>query len=219
VSTLSSLGTALAGMGGVVVGVLGAVCFVPGLLHEKREQAPASAAVHEATPARAPVGDRKSAADDARVNALEQRLAALEQRPLAASPSGALPMTDVPKDTESAVAEERATFQAALDAHELEPRNTPWGNRAGRSFAEDLGKLSQQGKFSFNRVDCRASTCTADIDWSSEAEARAGWHSLLTYDYGVNCQRNVLLREQPDPHGRTHADLIFSCAGTAETSN
>ncbi len=218
-SHLSSLGMAWAGVAGVAVGVLGAVFFVPGLVHSGGEHGHASELAHEAPRSLAPANGNDSAQESARVSALEQRLAALEQRPMPAVQTNAPTLGAAAKDPETAAADERATFQGALDAHELEPRNTPWGNRASPELTADLGKLAQQGNFSLDRVDCRASTCTAEVDWASEAEARAGWHALLTYEYGVNCQRNVLLREEPDARGRTHADLIFDCTGAAQASN
>jgi hypothetical protein len=218
VSWKSSFGTAFAGVAGVAVGVAGAVFFLPGLVQSRREQAPLRQALNEP---RAPLSlPSLGTSDGVRVSALEQRLAALEQRPESAASPTPAPIPELPKDPAQAAADERAAFQSVLDAHELEPRNTAWSQSASPRFEADLGKLAAQGGFAVDRIDCRASTCVVDLDWPSESQARAGWHSLLTYDYGVNCQRNVLLREEPDARGRLHADLVFDCSrATAQASN
>ncbi len=210
----SSLGVSLAGVAGVAVGVAGAVFFLPGLVESGRQHAPVHAAALDVQRAPQHADASGTGTESARVSALEQRLAALEQRPLGAAspPPAALP--DLPKDSAQAAADERAAFQAVLDAHELEPRNTAWSRSASPAFEMDLNKLAAQGGFAIDHVDCRATTCAVELDWPSQAQAQAGWHGLLTYEYGVNCQRNVLLRDEPDARGRVHADLFFDCAGS-----
>ncbi len=202
----SRLGALAIGMAGAVVGVAAAVFVLPRF------------APRDAPPPEARVVDQARPGPEVfvrdlqirRVGELERRVVELERR----DDNGTAPPPP-PARTErpaSDPAAERAGFQAALAAHDAEPAGTPWAKAAAPRFEADLGTLAAQHAFAVDRVDCRGATCVADVAWTSPNDAQDAWRALLTYDYGVNCARNVLLREDVDARGRAHADLLFDCS-------
>jgi hypothetical protein len=205
----SWLTTAAGVVAGCVFGVSVAALLLPRLVARQPRAVAAEPAVEEH---QLETAEREANGTNAlRVAALERRLFELEERgPGAGSDERRNPPERSPADP----AAERQAFDALLAAHAVQPSGSPWSRAAGARFDADLAKLAGEQAFSVGRVDCRGTSCAADVSWASAAEADRGWRALITADYGVNCTRQVLLREQPDSAGRQHADLLFECAGT-----
>ncbi len=61
-----------------------------------------------------------------------------------------------------------------LADHQAEPRSA-WGARAEREFSVDLQAIGAQAGFQVLDVDCRSSTCAAEVQFPSDSDARANW--------------------------------------------
>jgi hypothetical protein len=106
--------------------------------------------------------------------------------------------------------EEHARFIAQ---HDAERRDGPWASNEERALRVTLGELSEKMKraFSFESVDCRTSTCVAELVWPSETAARVGLQDLLVGSAAAGCGREIAYPPATGegPYG---ASLVLDCA-------
>ncbi|HEY5959314.1 MAG TPA: hypothetical protein VIV60_22305 [Polyangiaceae bacterium] len=133
-------------------------------------------------------------ATSARIARLEKQLESLaavhnENTPIA-SVSSAI-------DEERELAAQRAQDEHAnlLRAHALERRDAVWAPQTERLVRSELDALSEQmtRSFSVQSVDCRTSTCVAQLAWPSLGAAQVNLASLLSGSAGPGCARQIAL--------------------------
>ncbi len=90
-----------------------------------------------------------------------------------------------------------------LRDHEREPLDRGWAQTTGQSLSQDVQGLAQQGNFQVLGTDCRTTTCTAKVHWSSYSEATKNYEVLLHADYQANCARGIVLPPLRTSRSRT----------------
>jgi len=196
----------LAGSAGILVGVLGS--FAGGYVWagrnaqaaRSREVSGPEPVVKSAGATRVVVERRTSPVDEQRLAALEQRLAELAPPP----PSGSAREAPTPLETQQ-------RYETRLREHAAEPVDPTWSRATATLIEADV--LGQSGSMSFRlgRVDCRTTSCTAELEWPSLGEADREYLSLVHFPYRANCSRTVLLPPPSQAEGPLRAQMFLDC--------
>jgi hypothetical protein len=150
--------------------------------------------------------------ETAALGSLEQRMIALERSLASASTT-----EEEPPDPDAARAEIIASHAAAIDAHWQERSDASWAPRATDATHRDLEGIAVQAEVPFEimDVDCRSTTCLAELEWSSYGAAVGGYPDLLHHAYALDCARRIVLPEPATSHDdRYRASLVIDCTGT-----
>jgi len=148
-------------------------------------------------------------AQEARIQLLEQRVAELASRAEAVPPTpSAPPPRPDPEELKRALLEQQLL---RLDAHQRQSIHPTWSSEATRAFSADFSALTQGQPFTVRAIDCRSTSCIANVQWPSYAEAAASYQVLLHHSYAMDCMRSLLLPDPEDPERAYEASLILEC--------
>lgn len=172
-----------------------------------------STAAEPAAP-RATVVPQGADADD--LVSMKRRLAVLEaanEVSVRAASSIAIPTATAPAERppleEARIAREQF-HDALIQSHLRQAPDPKWAGGARAKMATDLSTAAQ-GRFHATDVDCRMTTCTAKIQWDSFDQAATSFNSVLNADLGMQCRRDVLLKEPEDRTKPYEAVAFFDC--------
>jgi len=151
------------------------------------------------------------AAMAARVSQLEQEKDGREEgqdqeRAHAPEPQAARPLTE-----EESRALHEEDFDNKLADHARDSVDSTWAPAARSNFVNDLSAIASDSKFHLVGVDCRTSTCVAEVEWSNYGDAVSEFGSVLHARYKQNCGSTILLPEPPDLAVRYRAKAVFEC--------
>jgi len=194
-----------AAAGGVVVAML--VGFRGSPL--RRVQPPAESSV-------APPATARTSVDLSRI---EAELQNLREQAIAGQASSAAPGSPPPApdpasmDPQAAWARTTAEYRAAIDAHDKEPRDSRWAATESRVIGDDLARdVGDKTPFHLVSVDCRTTTCVADVQFDNYRAARAWWPQVLNGRRVPGCGVQVVLDKTPDdPEQAYHTGVLFDC--------
>jgi hypothetical protein len=144
---------------------------------------------------------------------LRRRVAELEKVDAGPQGSGA-PSAPIPIDPIASQKANVAAHNAAIAAHMAEAIDPKWAPAANRSFKADLNAVGEKLGFDLRQVDCRTTTCTATVAFSSFAEANRHYADLLRMRYGVNCTREVTLDDPGEQGGAFETTVVYDCTGS-----
>lgn len=124
------------------------------------------------------------------------------------------PVPQAPRAAGEGRREVERALADSLAMHRAEPRSS-WGRRAEREFTDDLLRFAKSAQFEVVDVDCRSTTCAANVEFASARAAQKGWLAIAGGQYANNCSRDVLLDETVGraPTDRLHASVFFDCSG------
>ena len=157
----------------------------------------------------------RSRAPDTRRNALADT--AIELRPAIAAeppPTPVLPETE-PEPT--APLEDRLDqapeqqWNRRLTAHREEARDPEWSRAATPRLTEDLVTIAAQGQFRLIGTDCKTTTCSVELEWSTYADAAKTYESLLVGAYRMACTTAILLPRPQDESAPYRGTLLLDC--------
>jgi hypothetical protein len=135
--------------------------------------------------------------------------------PASAAPSGDDEGNSAPKqETKSASAEsDRRLHEQLLAAHRQEARNSSWASSTEQRITQALDEESRKLHVTVRDVDCRSSSCTAQVTWPSAAEARAEMSQFVEESgMGVQCARRLTLPESDRDEGPLTATMYMDCS-------
>jgi hypothetical protein len=96
-----------------------------------------------------------------------------------------------------------------LANHLRETVDPEWAQRSSVSVSSELKTLAESRHFSLLELDCRRTSCVADIEWQSYADARTEYDALLHGRFsGINCGSEILV--PPGTGGPIRTKLILS---------
>lgn len=123
-------------------------------------------------------------------------------------------------DTAPTPEEERAMFQERLTASKREPVDSRWAATVNDLIRTDLEHALAGGSAKLVEVECRTSTCSATLEWSSQHEAETKYESLFQRPLRANCGVSILLPEQTgDRPGPVRTTALFDCSGWRESGS
>jgi hypothetical protein len=196
----------LAGIGGVLVGVLGSLAG--GYVWARRSAEPTprphlsrqEAAPRNTPPSTVVIERGTSPLDAQRLAALEQRVAEL------AAPTGSGAAHPPPTPLES-----QQRYEARLRQHAAEPVDPVWARSTASLIETDVLKQAGSMSVRLGRVDCRTTSCSAQLEWPSLAEADREYLSLVHFPYRANCSRTVVLPPAAKAGEPLRAELLLDC--------
>lgn len=103
---------------------------------------------------------------------------------------------------------------AAIARHMDSPMDLRWARASEESISSSLERLAARSGFSVANVECRSTSCLAEVGWADYRAALSSYESLLVEAYEPNCATEITL---PDPidHGATYgATLVLDCSGS-----
>jgi hypothetical protein len=112
-----------------------------------------------------------------------------------------------------------ARFHAALAQHDKDAVDPRWAPRATNVLKQDFERTAANGNFSVKAVDCRTTTCVADVDFKDRQTALRSWRTVLSAPRGIACSTQVVL-DAP-----THGDdpyptrVLMDCQDDREATN
>ena len=196
-------------IGATLVGAMAlVVCFA--LIGAKRQEVVSPAP---------PIASAASDGTESRLQEIENRLTALQRAPrqliqpvpaTSASSYAARPRVS----SEESAADHRADHEAKIANHNQEPVDRAWSSKTEAAFATDLSGLATKMKapFTVDKVDCRSTSCTADISFPNFGGAMKNWRDILSAHYTTNCQKEMFLGN-PSPGAGTYQTTVFyNCA-------
>lgn len=145
-----------------------------------------------------------NALDRAQLAALQQRVQQLEQHdsPAAATDEAPASSAEVHRELARLVAQHRAD---AVDR--------PWAATTLQLFSKDLATAAAPSGASVLAFDCRTSSCDGRVEWNSRQQAIKSYAELIHTSFRANCEKTILLDDEPAANGKWQASLYFDCAG------
>jgi hypothetical protein len=151
-------------------------------------------------------------ASDERLRSVEERLAQLSMERGAPSasqiPDAATPIAD--RESLRAVEEERRNSWIAR--HRNEPADPEWAPAAQNSFTREISAVGEANHVSVRSVDCRSTTCIAEVQWPTYRDALNAYHDLLHGRYSQNCSRSITLPDAIDAESPCQAQFLLDCS-------
>ncbi len=193
---------------GGAAGLLGSL-LAPHLSPSNARNAIRDVAVDE----RAPAEKAPAALDQLRIAQLESELRSLHQKVNVVA-SGRPATRDAeppPPSPEEAGRERHEKREDAIASHWQEPVDRAWSAEFTSTFDRELSGFAEAGHFSVEKIDCRSSTCVADIEFKNYAEARTGWSKITPTDHGGH-PFTVDIEVQPpdDPNVPYTATILYT---------
>jgi hypothetical protein len=164
---------------------------------------------HAEDPQPRAVEDRRVWVADPRVEELQKRLAAMEERQ---APSAAPTTTP-----EEGLARIRARHQETIAEHKRQAADPTFAREMSKTIDGALRGLAEGGEFRIADIDCRNTSCIATVEWPSFAVATQRWNKLLEASYGA-CGVNVALDDGAATTGAFQTQVVFDCPKNSEPS-
>lgn len=170
-------------------------------VEQARHGAPHSAAIHAVTARTMHAPRTPAGARDLRPTA-----EAAEQHAAIAEPAASAAQV-VPAEP---------TAQDYIDHARAEPRDEAWANAMERTFGEDLGNKAKQQNFRLGRIECFATSCTAELFWDTLREARAGLKGALGGPDHTRCSPRLLLSREGNENAAEMGVMVLDCKAERE---
>jgi len=138
----------------------------------------------------------------------EKRLAAIEQQLAELAASARSGSTRAP---EAIQLESQQRYEARVQQHAAEPVDPTWSRATASLIEADVLKQAGNMNVRLGRVDCRTTSCTAELEWPSSAEADREYVSLVHYPYRANCSRTLILPVPSAAPGPLRAQMLLDC--------
>lgn len=117
-----------------------------------------------------------------------------------------------PMSPEEARAFHERTFNEQLSAHSRQQVDSGWAPAMRTQLSRELEPLQSTSGFRLGDIDCRSTTCVAQVEWPTYADAMAHYSTLLQSAFKEPCSKTIVLPEPADPGVPYSAKTLFECA-------
>jgi hypothetical protein len=109
-------------------------------------------------------------------------------------------------------------FHERLEAHGREAIDPSWALEARRAYEGDLRGLAADNGFTLESVDCRTTSCVADVSFASLAAAKDSMKKIVVSRWTLNCTKAMSLDEanESSPYSTS---IYFDCANTRTSTS
>jgi hypothetical protein len=116
-------------------------------------------------------------------------------------------------DIAAAAKEQEDRHRQLLEAHRRDPVDKVWAQKARAEFSADLESLEKTLPIHVDNVDCRTTSCTANVTFGTYAAARESFDKILTHAYakGNECGTEITLMPPTSPDGKYSTEVYFDC--------
>jgi hypothetical protein len=109
------------------------------------------------------------------------------------------------------------TVEDHLQSARAEPREPLFAESNTPRLEQDLSEVGQRFDFRFDKLDCRSTRCTVELDWPSLAAARSAYKSGFSTAFTrSHCQHRMLFPDVVDEQARARTVLIATCESPRE---
>jgi len=125
--------------------------------------------------------------------------------------SSAAPVPPEPLDLAEMRRREVQAHHAVIARHMREPGDATWAPESEKRLRAFLSPLAAREKFRVVSVDCRTTSCVAELSFPSYAAAQSKWRSVLNAHNPVGCGTQIALEE---PHGEAtghELSVVYDC--------
>lgn len=138
---------------------------------------------------------------------LRQRLDSCLQRP-------EVEVAHVPSDDPQV---DDLSVEDHLRSARAEPREPLFAESNTPRLEQDLAEVGQRFDFRFDKLDCRSTRCTVELDWPSLASARSAYKSGFSTAFTrSHCQHRMLFPDVVNEQARAKTVLIATCESPRE---
>jgi hypothetical protein len=99
-----------------------------------------------------------------------------------------------------------------LAKHAAEPLDATWAAAANASLSSDVLDTAKASQFEVTAVDCRSTTCTAELRWPTFALASSNYVNVVQQRMALACTREMTLAKPIDPETPYIATAFFDCS-------
>lgn len=104
-----------------------------------------------------------------------------------------------------------------LRSAQAEPREPLFAESNLPRLEQDLTEAGQRFDFRFDKLDCRSTRCTVELDWPSLAVARSAYKSGFSAAFTRSlCQHRMLFPDLINEQARARTVLIATCEAQRE---
>lgn len=103
-------------------------------------------------------------------------------------------------------------FHERLEGHGREPVDPSWARDAQIAYRADLRGLATDAGFSLGAIDCRSTSCTAQLTFASFAAARGSMQRIVLSRWTLNCAKEMNLDPATDGTSDYTTSIYFDCA-------
>jgi hypothetical protein len=185
--------------------VVGATSSAPKGVPESREAVPA------ATPRGSQATFEPDERSENRLRMLEHRLADVARAVEARPEDDSLP-PEVEEERVRLREHAMMEWRQALEEHEAQDVDANWSHEVGLRFADDIEAFASDGAFLVSKIDCRSTSCTAQLEFTSFDDATRHFATLLTARYRENCGTKTLFEEPQDPAAPYAVTMLYDCS-------
>jgi hypothetical protein len=153
-----------------------------------------------------PLGEAQSppgsAARDERVGSLENRITQLEDQKQPPAP---------PQDIARDQAKNFAAHAASIEAHRRDKVDPGWARDVERAYNDDLQAISRDSQFRLLNVNCRTTSCIAELEFANFNIANQNWSKVLHRRYKTACGTEISIPPTDKPDEPYRATVVFDC--------
>jgi hypothetical protein len=136
----------------------------------------------------------------------------------ATHPSGGAPSRSPDSSASTPEARLERHIQA-IKAHWEETMDPAWSEPATVSLARELSGVAQKVHAEVRRVDCRSTTCIADVLFDSYDDETKTFMRFLAHPYQENCTKTLRGPVPADRSSPYLATIVFDCSGRLDAGS
>ena len=135
-----------------------------------------------------------------------------EPKARAKEPSSEAPPTPEPFDRAAATERVKKAFAEKLAGHSAQPANPAWSKSTEGVLRRGLENTAKTAGFRVSSVDCRTTSCVADLEWDTYSAMRQNLHTAVESSYDTLCARAAMPPDEGRAGDKVTVPLILDCA-------
>jgi hypothetical protein len=110
------------------------------------------------------------------------------------------------------------SFKERLEEHEREAIDPSWASDARRAYEREFDDLATDAGFTLRGVDCRTTTCVADVTFPSYMAAKSCMQKIVLSHWTLNCAKEMKVDPVASDSPSYLTSIYFNCASARESS-
>jgi len=131
---------------------------------------------------------------------------------------GSAPASANPVALEDQRRREMQAHRAAIEQHLREPRDPLWAPGSEKSLRALLEPVATRAKYRIASIDCRSTSCIAELSFASYAVAQENWRAVLHAQNLIGCGVAIAVEEPPIPAKNYALSVVYDCAETRRSA-
>jgi hypothetical protein len=160
----------------------------------------------------------------AKVASLEARLAAVEKAgqggssehsPATQAAHMNLSQAHSPEERDRRIRANYSAHLQRIEDHKVEARDEDWAQKMETNITASLSANQGGASFKYEGVDCRKTTCVANVSWPSRGSAEGDLRKVLSSLIRTGCSREIFLPPADSSDGPTEGSVLLTCVNAS----